>query len=187
MGDAARGEFVVLPAVAGPVIAALAAGRSLDEAAADVLASTGVEVDVADFAAALIDLGFVARVGDRETAAQAGGEGTGGRWGAAAVRVCGPVFARAAWPVYALAGAVDVAAVAGDRALRPTGGALYFLPDPLVGLALLTLTQMCLAAGHQSAHRTPPAGPGCRRGSVWAGAATCCAADRPERAAGGAA
>ncbi|MBR7838299.1 hypothetical protein KDL01_33830 [Actinospica durhamensis] len=153
VGDAARGEFVVLPAVAGPVIAALAAGRSLDEAAADVLASTGVEVDVADFAAALIDLGFVARVGDRETAAGAPrGEGTGGRWGAAAVRVFGPAFARALWPVYALVGAVDVAAVAGDRALRPAGGQLYFLPDPLAGLALLTLTQMCVAAGHESAH-----------------------------------
>ncbi|MBS2547105.1 hypothetical protein KGQ19_09500 [Catenulispora sp. NL8] len=152
VGDPAQGEFVVLPAVAGSVIEALGEGRTIEETAAHVLATTGTEIDVADFAEALIGLGFVAKVGDVETAAAAASDRTGGRWGTAAVRLLGPAFSRPAWALYALVFVADFLALVFDRALRPSGAALYFLHDPLLSLALLTATQIVLAFGHEGAH-----------------------------------
>ena len=60
VGDPARGEFVAVPEVAVTVISLLRDGYTLGETAARVQEQTGEQVDVADFAATLVELGFVA-------------------------------------------------------------------------------------------------------------------------------
>jgi hypothetical protein len=57
VGDPARAEYVLLPAVGVEVLRLLRAGRSVGEAAAAI----GPDVDVPDFAATLLELGFARR------------------------------------------------------------------------------------------------------------------------------
>ena len=64
VGRPETGDFIAVPDVAQRVITLLGEGRTVDEAAARLRAETGTQFAVADFVAALDDLGFVGSVDD---------------------------------------------------------------------------------------------------------------------------
>lgn len=65
VGRPQTGDFISVPDVAHAVIELLSAGHTLDAVAARLLADTGTRFAVADFVAALDDLGFVDSVDNR--------------------------------------------------------------------------------------------------------------------------
>jgi putative peptide zinc metalloprotease protein len=69
IGRVETGEFVRVPDAGKQAAGLLAAGVAVDDARAALRRKTGADIDVADFAAALIELGFVAEV-DGVTVAQ---------------------------------------------------------------------------------------------------------------------
>jgi putative peptide zinc metalloprotease protein len=64
IGRVETGDFIAVPDVAHRVIALLGEGRSVDDVAARLRAETGTSFAVADFVAALDELGFVAAIDD---------------------------------------------------------------------------------------------------------------------------
>jgi len=65
IGRIETGDFITVPGVAHRVIALLGEGQAIDEVASRLRAETGTRFAVADFVAALDELGFVAAVDDR--------------------------------------------------------------------------------------------------------------------------
>jgi putative peptide zinc metalloprotease protein len=152
VGDLSRGEFVVLPEIAGTVLQALREGGTLGQVAASLRTSLGEDIDVLDFATALLDLGFVAAVDDVEIASLPGTLYTGGRIAAAAVRFLRPLFTPPAWVCYAALLLIDLIMLAGVPSLRPHAAELYFLRNPLLSLACVTATTTVAAGCHELAH-----------------------------------
>jgi hypothetical protein len=152
LGDVARGEFVAVPAIAVTVIAELRVGHTLAETADRVRAETGEQVDVVDFAATLIDLGFVARVDAAPLTGPGGELAYGGRLGETAARLAWPFYT---WPAFALYGVLFTGCLVVLLAvpqLRPHITQLFFLPNPILSAALLTVIGMPLAMTHELAH-----------------------------------
>lgn len=154
VGDVARGEFIVVPAVGVAVIEQLRRGRTVGEAAAAIQEQTdaGVAVDAGEFAASLLEFGFVASVNGIRVGPGDSLPGDGGRVGAAAARLARPLYARPAWAVYAVLFVACLIALTAVPGLRPGAGQLFFLPDPALSLAALTALWLPLAAGHELAH-----------------------------------
>lgn len=152
VGDPTRGEFVAVPEVAVSVISFLRDGCTLGETAARVGAQTGEQVDVADFAATLIELGFVARADGVAVDAAGPTLADGGRLGAAAARYARPLYSAPAFAVYGLLFAGCAGALTAVPALRPHVTQLFFLPNPVLSVALLTAAGMPLAMTHELAH-----------------------------------
>ena len=152
VGDPARGEFVAVPEVAVTVISLLRDGYTLGETAARVQEQTGEQVDVADFAATLVELGFVAATDGVPVDATGPELADGGRLGAAAARVARPLYSAPAFAVYGLLFAGCVLALTAVPALRPRVTQLFFLPNPVLSVALLTAVGMPLAMTHELAH-----------------------------------
>jgi hypothetical protein len=137
VGDPGSGVFVVLPAVAVRVIELLRDGRTVGEAAAEV-----GDVDVADFAESLVELGF-ASVGVAPSEA------------ASVRRASGPLraaFSRPAWAAYAACALGVVVLFALRPALLPRSSDIFFLDTPVRSLAALTAIMYVLAAAHELAH-----------------------------------
>lgn len=153
VGELGHGTFVELPPIAIEVIEALREGRTVAETARITLEKTGEEVDVADFAEALVGLGFVAEVDGVAVASSGDAELTlGGRTGAVVARLARPLFSGPAWVVYVAAFAGCVLALTTVPRLRPTYRQLFFLPNPVLSVALLTVISLVIAVGHESAH-----------------------------------
>jgi putative peptide zinc metalloprotease protein len=155
VGDVSRGEFVAVPPVAVAVIELLRDGYTLGVTAERVQAETGQEVDVADFAATLVDLGFVARADGGRIGEQVGGGPelhAGGRLGAAAARAARRFYSAPMFVVYGLLFAGCVVALTTVGSLRPHVAQLFFLPNPVLSVALLTAAGMPLAMTHELAH-----------------------------------
>ncbi len=151
VGDLARGEFIAVPQVAVAVIDELRAGHTVAQAAAAVGAATGVEVDVADFAAQLVQLGF-ASVKGSDAEPPGPRLGLGGRAGAVAARLARPLYSWPAFACYALLLAACLAVLAAVPGLRPRYHQLFFLQNPVASFVLLSLLWMPLGAVHELAH-----------------------------------
>src|SRR5262249_5082933 len=99
VGDPDSGVYVVLPEVGVRVLELLRSRRSLAEVAGEAEREVGRDVDVADFARSLLELGFASRV-DPDVAEDAeapiGSARPPARW----LRYA---FSRPAWVVYAAA------------------------------------------------------------------------------------
>jgi len=152
VGDVARGEFVSVPAIAVTVIEALRVGGTLADTAERVRAEAGSRVDVADFAATLIDLGFVALLDGVPLAGPSPELTKGGRLGAAGARLAQPLYSRPAFALYGLLFATCVALLTTVPQLRPHVTQLFFLPNPVLSVALLAVIGMPLAMTHELAH-----------------------------------
>jgi hypothetical protein len=152
VGDAARGEFVSVPAIAVTLIEALRTVGTLGEAAQRVRVETGTQVDVADFAATLLELGFVARLDGAPLAGMSPEFTDGGRLGAFAARLARPLYSRAAFALYGVLFASCVVLLTAAPALRPHVTQLFFLPNPVLSVALLAAIGMPLAMTHELAH-----------------------------------
>jgi putative peptide zinc metalloprotease protein len=152
IGDIARGEFVSVPAIAVTVIEALREGGTLAGTAQKVKARTGTQVDVADFAATLLELGFVARLDGVPLASMSPELTGGGRLGEVAARLAQPFYTRAAFALYGLLFAGCIVALSAAPRLRPHVTQLFFLSNPVLSVALLAAVGMPLAMTHELAH-----------------------------------
>lgn len=153
VGDVARGEFIVVPAVGVAVIEQLRQGRTVGEAAAAVQEQTNTEVDAGEFAASLAELGFVASIDGVQVVAEAESQlHAGGRIGSATARLARPLFSRPAWGVYAALFASCLTALTMVPGLRPRASELFFMSNPALSLAALTALWVPIATGHELAH-----------------------------------
>jgi len=155
VGDPVRGEFVAVPAEAISVISSLRDGNTLRETADLVLAQTGERIDVADFAATLIELGFVARADGVPVGAggpDGRGLGDGGRLGAAAARIARPFYSAPALGGYGLLFLGCLVTLTAVPFMRPHVTQMFFLPNPVLSVCLLTAAGMPLAMTHELAH-----------------------------------
>ncbi|MEV5448260.1 hypothetical protein AB0N23_38030, partial [Streptomyces sp. NPDC052644] len=97
VGDLASGNFVVVPEVGARLVALLAAGRSIAEAADEVERETGEPVDALDFVEVLVEAGIIRPQSDGgPPPAQAR------PWSVSRIpaRLVRPLFGRVAWTVY---------------------------------------------------------------------------------------
>jgi putative peptide zinc metalloprotease protein len=152
VGDVARGEFIVIPIAGMAVIEQLRQGRTVGEATAAVQEQSGEVVDAGAFAASLTELGFVASVDGTQVGNGGLMLGDGGRAGALAARLARPLFSRPAWAAYALLFVICLAVLTTVPGLRPKASQLFFLSNPALSLAALTVLWIPLAAGHELAH-----------------------------------
>lgn len=152
VGDMEHGEFIAVPPIAITVIGALREGMTLAEAGAVALAESGAEVDVADFATTLLELGFVSQVDGVPVAADGPILRDGGPAGAAVARLARPFYSVRAWAVYALLAIGCGAALVTVPRLRPHYWQTFFLGNPVLSLAVLSVIMMMLAGGHEFAH-----------------------------------
>jgi putative peptide zinc metalloprotease protein len=152
VGDVARGEFVSVPAVAVTAIEALRSGGTLAEITDRVRAETGRRVDVADFAATLLELGFVARLDGVPLTSVSPGLTEGGRLGAIAARLARPFYSLPAFTLYGLLFSGCAVLLTAAPRLRPHVTQLFFLPNPVLSVAVLAAIGMPLAMTHELAH-----------------------------------
>jgi putative peptide zinc metalloprotease protein len=152
VGVLSRGEFVVLPEIAGDVLSALREDVTLGEAADSLRTSLGEDVDVVDFATALLDLGFVAAVDGVAVGDAAENLYTGGPVADVALRFLRPLFSVPAWICYAVLLLTDVTLLLAVGSLRPHAAELYFLHNPMLSLACVVATTTVTACFHELAH-----------------------------------
>jgi hypothetical protein len=152
VGNPARGEFVALPEIGVVVIRELQRGRTLGEAGALASRLAGEEVDVGDFAATLLDLGFVAEVDGVAVDAAPGGARPR-RW-IAGLRpeLARPFFSPPLWVLYGSLFAACVALLLTQPRYRPAPSDFFFLDSPVVSVALLTVVAFLLGAVHEGCH-----------------------------------
>jgi putative peptide zinc metalloprotease protein len=157
VGDAATGVFVLLPKVGVTVIDGLRAGTPPDALAAQAQECAGEPVDLAEFIAALQDLGFV-RPTDNEssTGSSAPSAVQSPEPQPARARVLDALaraaYGRVAWSGYAAATGLAMALLVRRPRLVPRVDDLFFLSTPARSLAALTALTYLLAIAHEGAH-----------------------------------
>lgn len=143
VGDPEASHYVLLPAVGVSVLECLQAGQPIGAAAVAARQSVGEDVDVAAFAASLLELGF-ARLPD-----------------AAELPVLAPPhvprwmragFSPAAWAAYTACALLALVLLALHPRLLPRSDDVFFLATPAESLAALTGITWALAAAHESCH-----------------------------------
>jgi putative peptide zinc metalloprotease protein len=158
VGSPEQGTFIKLPPVGVQAIEHLRNGESV-EAVSRALSPeppdpSAEDVDVVDFVQTLIELGFVVAVdgaGIEEPTTT--GEGPGRRW------IPGPrpqrvrwLFSRGAWVLYGSAFIFCLVAEVTLPRYRPHPENFFFLSDPLVSIAILTVVAFILTGAHESFH-----------------------------------
>jgi putative peptide zinc metalloprotease protein len=151
VGDSGSAVYVVLPDIGVRVLRMLAAGRTIGDCTA-AMAADGTDVDVADFAGSMIEVGLaeISAHGSDDGPADDGlgperDQAVRPRWGRIA---SGP----AVWTLSAGCAIGAVALVAVRPALFPSVNDIFFLSTPVrstVGLILMTLV---LRAIHEGCH-----------------------------------
>jgi putative peptide zinc metalloprotease protein len=152
VGNLARGEFIVVPAIAVVIIDALRCGQTLAEVADHARDHAGTDIDVADFIGTLRDLGFVASIDGVPMAADGPELTYGGRLGAVAARLSRPLYSASAWAAYGLLFVGTLVLLTGIAWFRPRYGQFFFLPSPVLSLAVLTIVGIPLGMLHELAH-----------------------------------
>jgi hypothetical protein len=137
VGDPESGVFVVLPAVAVRIVELLRSGMTV----AAVSAELDGEVDVADFAESLVELGFAAEDADSAAAQEATRPAPLRHW-----------FSPAAWTVYAACALGAIVCFAVRPGLFPRASDIFFLDTPVRSLAALTAITYVMAAAHEVCH-----------------------------------
>lgn len=131
VGNPATGTFVAVPSVGGVVLRALAAGKTVEEAADEAREHVGVEVDVVDFLAVLEATGVL-------VADSADADGHGERWITGVPQwLVRPLFSRTAWVCYGAALVFSAVVLLIRPELRPSFENYMFLPDPLAAILVL--------------------------------------------------
>jgi putative peptide zinc metalloprotease protein len=168
VGDPVQGAFIQLPHVGVAVIERLRTGASIAEVTAMFRSTAGGaapderststtsgkvtgDVDVLDFANALVELGFVKVIDGIPISTAIGASAR--RW------LTGPrperirwLFSGPAWIVYSLLFVGCVATEIVSPSYRPHASDYFFLSDPLASIAILTLLSFATAGGHECFH-----------------------------------
>ena len=164
VGDPGTQTYVVLPEVGVQVIELLRGGATICEATTAARALAGEEVDVADFARSLTELGFANVASPSDTAEAGAASLRAGRRRAADRQAARPpaqaaasrwlrrAFSPTACAAYAACAVAAVALLALDPALFPRPLDVFFLDTPVRSIAALTLMTYLFAAAHEGAH-----------------------------------
>lgn len=152
VGNPAQGVFVALPEIGVVVLREFQQGRTLGEAGAVASRRAEQDVDVCDFAATLLDLGFVAEV-DGIAVDGVAGRPRPRRW-IAGLRpeLARPFFSRPLWGLYGLLFVACVAVLLTQPRYRPAPSDFFFLDSPVMSVALLTVVAFLLGAVHEGCH-----------------------------------
>jgi putative peptide zinc metalloprotease protein len=153
IGDAEQGTYVLVPPVAVVVIELLRSGRPVREVTAAAEERTGIDIDVADFAESLCELGLA-----EPSAAPAPGDGADVKPPAA--RNGGPHRRRWAplvvgWPARLVVGLALVgcaAAFAVRPGLWPSAADLFPLGSPVLSVIVLSVVICALRGLHELCH-----------------------------------
>jgi putative peptide zinc metalloprotease protein len=150
VGDARSGVFVAVPDIGVIALRRLEAGDTIEEAAAFAAQHAGREVDVLDFAASLIEVGFVAEVdGTPLPTAKSRQKG----WIAVVPpRLVRPLFSPIAWALYAVLFAFSVGVLLFVPHFRPAFEDVYIHPNIAVSVVLMVVTSIVLTGAHESFH-----------------------------------
>ncbi|MEV5965330.1 hypothetical protein AB0L70_26410 [Kribbella sp. NPDC051952] len=142
VGDPASGNFIVVPEVGARLVELFAAGRTVEEAAADVERETGESIDAADFAQVLLESGVA-----RETEEQH-------QWAISKVPtwLVKPFFGPVAWTVYAACLVVTLVMFVVEPSLRPTYEDTFVFPDIVLSLVVTNVVVILLTFLHESWH-----------------------------------
>ncbi|HET8660597.1 MAG TPA: hypothetical protein VFM55_16530 [Micromonosporaceae bacterium] len=151
IGDPERGVFVAVPAVGGVAVRALLGGATVAEAGARASAFAGETVDMAEFVAALTELGFVDTGDAPAPVATAPVQQRGWVTGPPAALVR-PLFSPAAWCVYGLAALVVVGCFVLRPDLWPRPADLLVAGDIGVSLLVLIPAAYVLVGLHEMWH-----------------------------------
>jgi hypothetical protein len=146
VGNPEQGEYVLLPEVGVRVIRLLQAGQTMGS----VVAEIGPAVDVPDFVATLLELGFVSLVPSQSAEHQSADPMRPVR--RVPPGLVRPLFGQTAWTVYAGCAVLAVAVLGVRPALVPTSQDIFFLPSPLASITCVTLLIYGLAALHEICH-----------------------------------
>jgi hypothetical protein len=152
IGDPKRGEFVVLPAIAGVILDAIRVGKPLAEVESEASEAAGGELDVLDFAQALVELGFVSHVDDRWLGVDSPRMLNGGDLGPTLTALGRRLFSGVAWIVYVVLAVACAAILILEPDFRPSSRSLFFLHDPLASVALIVAINGVLVALHEGSH-----------------------------------
>jgi hypothetical protein len=151
VGDPQLGVFLSVPEVGVVALRALAAGATVREAAAEASAFAEQDVNVLEFAEALVAAGLVRTIDGRPL----GPELAAGRrnWLAGiSPAVARPFFSAPAWALYAVSAAFSIAVFVARPALWPTFEDAFFYPNPAVCVAAVTASMLVIAALHEGSH-----------------------------------
>ncbi len=152
VGDLARGEFIQVPPIAVMVINALQCGQTIADVAAEARREVGQEVDVVEFVETLIDCGFVAAVDDVPVQRYGPELTDGGQVGATLARLARPLYSAPAWAVYGLLFCCCLGLLIAVPLFRPHYEQLFFLPNPVLSIVLLTVITVPIGMVHELAH-----------------------------------
>jgi putative peptide zinc metalloprotease protein len=152
VGDLARGEFIQVPPIAITVISALREGHTVDLAADLARAEVGQDVDAVDFVQTLCEVGFVASINGIAVSVDGPRLRDGGRAGAALARLARPFYTSPAWACYGVLFTGCVLLLTAVPWFRPRYSQWFFLPNPLLSVALLSVITMPLVMAHEVAH-----------------------------------
>lgn len=145
VGHAESGIFLAMPALGVWLLRELQSGHTLQEAAAKG-AQMGLDLDVADFAANLVEAGLA---GVDRIAAPPPAEGlalpTGARWAA-------PLFSRPAWALYALALLGSILLMVLRPSYVPVVKDFFFHSNTGISLAVMGSLSWVLAGVHELYH-----------------------------------
>jgi hypothetical protein len=149
IGDAERGTYVVVPPVGVSVIDMLRSGRSVGEVTAALAEGSGVDVDVADFAESLCELGFAGPSGRADPDPDPDSDPAP----APARRAWAPLVAGfPAWLVAGMALICCVLCFAVRPGLWPSSSAAFPLGTPVLSMVALLLATYALRGAHELCH-----------------------------------
>jgi putative peptide zinc metalloprotease protein len=149
VGDAATGNFVLLPAIGVDVIGWLRAGHELDRIGELAHERAGEVVDVETFLHSLEELGFVRSATEPDASPDRAGPPATHKSVDVVARA---LFGRVAWVAFGALAAISALVLAARPDLRPQQADIFFLSTPATSLAALTAITYLSAVMHEGAH-----------------------------------
>ncbi|WP_165956856.1 PqqD family protein [Kribbella antibiotica] len=142
VGDPASGNFVVVPEVGARLVELFVAGRSAEEAAAQLQQETGEEIDAADFLEVLREAGITRAPEESH------------HWSVSRIsaRWVRPLFGRTAWILYGACLAVTLVMFVIEPSLRPTYEDTFIFPDIVLSLLVTNVVVIALTFLHETWH-----------------------------------
>jgi putative peptide zinc metalloprotease protein len=152
VGDATQAAFVVLPAIGLVVLRAIEAGSTLAQAAECAREHAGEDVDVVDFAQAMIELGLVESVDGVPLAPAALRLQPTGASMRRLVRLARPLYSLPALILYGCLLAACATVLIAVPRYRPHPAQLFFLGDPVESVAIMVAIVSVTTMLHELAH-----------------------------------
>lgn len=152
IGDAERGTFVVVPPIAVTIIELLRSGRLVAEVSSAAADRCGTDVDVAEFAESLCELGL-AELADGPALPAGAAPQSAAQPGGPARRPWAPlVIGLPAWLLAGLAVGICIVGFAVRPDLWPSASDLFPLGSPVLSVMALTVMMCALRGLHELCH-----------------------------------